>query len=117
VTLGRSADRDATRHIPDLAGYLTGRNASGSSEATAGPSGLLTFPGNLDEDISASATPESIQKVHDRCWADWTGRPRTKDSADSGLSTRATPASLNASNAKFWAKQPTFRFGREFGKG
>ena len=117
VALGRSADRDAARQIQDLADYLTERNASGSSEATGGPSGSLTFSGSLDEDISGHATPEDINRANDKFWSDRLGRPRTQDSAGRGASTRATPDSINAANAAFWANQPAHRLGAHWGKG
>jgi hypothetical protein len=115
--LGRSAGRDAARQIGDLADYLTGRNQLGSSEATAGPSGSLAFSGSIDEDVSANATPDDLNKANDKFWADRLSRPRTQDGAGRGVSTRATPESINAANASFWANQPTHCFGREYGKG
>lgn len=116
VELGRSGQRDAARQIRDLADYLTERNASGSSEAKAGPAGSLTFSGSLDEDITGHVTPEDINKANDKFWSDRLGRPRTQDSAR-GLSTRATADSINASNAAFWSNQPSHRLGGQWGKG
>jgi hypothetical protein len=117
VRLGRSTDRDASRQIMDLADYLTERKGFRSSGATAGPAGSLAFGGSLDEDISGSATPESLNRANDKFWADRMGRPRSQDSAGRGVSTRATPDSINQANAAFWAGQPTHRLGGLWGKG
>ena len=80
VNLNRSAERNtafapyAADEIGELADYLTERNALGSSEAAGGPSGSLTFSGDV------SGTPEAINAENKAFWSDRLGQSRTKDS-------------------------------------
>jgi hypothetical protein len=81
-------------------------NKLGSSEASPGPAGSLTFTGRVrperEFDLSTSATPDDINKAGEKFWSERMGKPLTQDHAGRGLSTRATPASIQRANDAFW---------------
>jgi hypothetical protein len=75
-------------------------NDLGNSEADPGPAGALAF---------GHATPQDVQQINDKYWADKLGKTHATDSGR-GLS-RATPDSINAANAEFWQQQTAWQKG------
>jgi hypothetical protein len=76
-----------------------------SSELTPGPAESLTANNTRPEQeflLDTSADPTDLNAAQNDFWDKRLGRSITKDHAGPGLSTRATPQSIQSANSKFW---------------
>jgi hypothetical protein len=112
---------DAVRQIRDglmekFGSYLA------SSELTRGPAGSLTANNTRPEQefsLDTTADPSDLNVANNDFWDKRLGRATTKDHTGDGLSTSATPQSIQTAQDAFWAGRRAAQDAarREFGKG